>query len=328
MMAVDPTDDCTFWYTQEYYTATSTAGWQTRVGSFKFPNCSPTTLTVSPSSVAAGSSVTASWTTILNPTTGDWIGLYAPGGADTGYVSWQFTGGAASGSVSYGIPLSLSVGLYELRLFSNNSYNRLATSNAITATSPPPPTLSASPSTVAAGSSLTATWNGIAKPTTGDWLGLFATGAADTNYASWQFTSGTASGNVSYSIPLSLSVGTYELRLFSNNGYNRLATSNAITVTSPPPPTLSVSPATVAAGTSLTATWSGIANPSNGDWIGLYVPGTANTSYLSWRFTAGTSSGSVQYNIPVSLKPGTYELRLFGNNSYQVLATSNQITVT
>jgi hypothetical protein len=39
MMAVDPTDDCTFWYTQEYYAATSTAGWQTRVGSFKFPNC-------------------------------------------------------------------------------------------------------------------------------------------------------------------------------------------------------------------------------------------------------------------------------------------------
>jgi hypothetical protein len=41
MMAVDPTDDCTFWYTQEYYALTSTAAWQTRVGSFKFPNCSP-----------------------------------------------------------------------------------------------------------------------------------------------------------------------------------------------------------------------------------------------------------------------------------------------
>jgi hypothetical protein len=39
MMAVDPTDDCTFWYTQEYYATTSNAGWQTRIGSFKFPNC-------------------------------------------------------------------------------------------------------------------------------------------------------------------------------------------------------------------------------------------------------------------------------------------------
>ena len=42
MMAVDPTDDCTFWYTQEYYATTSDRGWQTRVGSFTFPSCSGT----------------------------------------------------------------------------------------------------------------------------------------------------------------------------------------------------------------------------------------------------------------------------------------------
>ena len=42
-MNVDPTDDCTFWYVNEYYTLagqlSSTAGWQTRIASFKFPNC-------------------------------------------------------------------------------------------------------------------------------------------------------------------------------------------------------------------------------------------------------------------------------------------------
>jgi hypothetical protein len=38
-MAIDPTNDCTFWYTQEYYGATSSAAWQTRVGSFQFPGC-------------------------------------------------------------------------------------------------------------------------------------------------------------------------------------------------------------------------------------------------------------------------------------------------
>jgi hypothetical protein len=41
---VDPTDDCTFWYVNEYYTVagqlSSTAGWQTRIASFKFPSCS------------------------------------------------------------------------------------------------------------------------------------------------------------------------------------------------------------------------------------------------------------------------------------------------
>jgi N-acetylneuraminic acid mutarotase len=38
-MTVDPTDDCTFWYTQEYYATTSSFNWKTRIGNFKFPNC-------------------------------------------------------------------------------------------------------------------------------------------------------------------------------------------------------------------------------------------------------------------------------------------------
>jgi hypothetical protein len=42
-MNIDPSDDCTFWYTNEYYTlagqGTSPAGWQTRIGSFKLPGC-------------------------------------------------------------------------------------------------------------------------------------------------------------------------------------------------------------------------------------------------------------------------------------------------
>jgi subtilisin-like proprotein convertase family protein len=39
MMGVDPVDGCTFWYTQEYHGATSSSAWQTRIGSFRFPEC-------------------------------------------------------------------------------------------------------------------------------------------------------------------------------------------------------------------------------------------------------------------------------------------------
>jgi len=38
-MDVDPVDDCTFWYTAEYYSANSLAGWRTRVSSFQLPSC-------------------------------------------------------------------------------------------------------------------------------------------------------------------------------------------------------------------------------------------------------------------------------------------------
>jgi hypothetical protein len=39
-MNVDPTDDCTFWYVNQYYAVTSARGWQTRIAAFRFPGCS------------------------------------------------------------------------------------------------------------------------------------------------------------------------------------------------------------------------------------------------------------------------------------------------
>ncbi len=40
---LDPVDDCTMWYVNEYYTAagqaSSAAGWNTRIASFKLPGC-------------------------------------------------------------------------------------------------------------------------------------------------------------------------------------------------------------------------------------------------------------------------------------------------
>ena len=42
-MNIDPVDDCTFWYVNEYYTAAGQAsapnGWQTRISSFRLPGC-------------------------------------------------------------------------------------------------------------------------------------------------------------------------------------------------------------------------------------------------------------------------------------------------
>src|SRR6266404_6065719 len=38
-MTVDPVDDCTFYYTAEYYATTSSDNWQTRIGYFRFAQC-------------------------------------------------------------------------------------------------------------------------------------------------------------------------------------------------------------------------------------------------------------------------------------------------
>jgi hypothetical protein len=80
-MQLDPTDGCTFWYTDEYIQTTSDANWQTRIGSFKFPSCSAgphgtltgTVTDASTNKAIAGAAVS---TTLANTTT-DSQGHYA-----------------------------------------------------------------------------------------------------------------------------------------------------------------------------------------------------------------------------------------------------------
>jgi IPT/TIG domain len=58
-MSVAPTDDCTFWYANEYFPTTSDRGWHTRIGSFKFPSCGPVAISgFAPTSGSVGTSVT------------------------------------------------------------------------------------------------------------------------------------------------------------------------------------------------------------------------------------------------------------------------------
>lgn len=55
-LTVDPVDDCTFWYTNEYYPATGAFNWRTRIGNFKFPSC---TTTPTPVIASAGATITS-----------------------------------------------------------------------------------------------------------------------------------------------------------------------------------------------------------------------------------------------------------------------------
>lgn len=56
-LQVDPSDDCTFWYTTEYLKASGSFNWNTRIASFKFANCGATTgqsISVTPTAINYG----------------------------------------------------------------------------------------------------------------------------------------------------------------------------------------------------------------------------------------------------------------------------------
>jgi subtilisin family serine protease len=99
------------------------------------PTPTPTsgyTLTASPNTINPGQPITVTWTAPNVDHTNDWIALYTVGNPDTSWISWQYTGGLSSGSVTFTAPTQ--AGQYEFRYFTHNSYTKVATSNPVTVT--------------------------------------------------------------------------------------------------------------------------------------------------------------------------------------------------
>ncbi len=72
---VDPSDDCTFWFTSEYLASSGSFNWHTRVGAFKLPGCgtAPTpdfSLSATPSSRTVTPGQGTSYTVTITPSGG------------------------------------------------------------------------------------------------------------------------------------------------------------------------------------------------------------------------------------------------------------------
>jgi len=99
-MSVDPVDDCTFWFTTEYYTTTGN-NWQTRIGSFKLADCGGGTPTD-----------TAPTVTITNPSNGATVSgsvnVTANASDDNGVTQVEFFVDSTSLGVDTTAPYSAS----------------------------------------------------------------------------------------------------------------------------------------------------------------------------------------------------------------------------
>jgi len=161
-MSVDPSDDCTFWYTQEYYAASSNAGWQTRIASFKLPGCgtaaTSTSLTSSPNPSGPGDTVTLTATVSGSGTPGPTGSVTFADGATT-LGSAPLSGSTATYPVS-----TLAAGTHSLTaVYDGDTANASSTSPVHTQTVNAAPktasatTLSSSGSPSVAGSPVTFT---------------------------------------------------------------------------------------------------------------------------------------------------------------------------
>jgi hypothetical protein len=184
--------------------------------------------------------------------------------------------------------------------------------------------LAVSATSVSGGSSVTLTLtNGLGG--SGDWLALAATGSPNTSYLQWTAV-GAGATTRTWTVTMSTTVGTYEFRLFLNNGYTRAATSAPVSVVPGLPPSIAVNATSVRGGRSVTMTLTNGLGGS-GDWLALATTASPNTSYLQWTYVgAGVTTRTWTVTMPTAT--GTYEFRLFPNNGYTLAATSPPITVT
>jgi hypothetical protein len=274
----------------------------------------PSSLSATP---ASSSQVNLAWTDNANDESGFRIerSADAVSFAEIATVGANVTSYANSG---------LSATTYYYRIRSYNAAGNSAYSNTASASPGVSYGLSASPTTVSPGSAITVSWSAPVSHSVTDWVGLFIVGAADTNFIAWQYIGAAASGTITFTSPSQS--GQYELRYFLNDGFTRAAISNQVTVPVPNSPfTVTASPSTVARGSTISVNWSAPTSHSATDWVGLYLVGAPNTTFVLWQYTTTATSGTMTFTAPT--QPGQYEFRYLLNDGFTGAASSNFITI-
>ncbi|HSL24530.1 MAG TPA: S8 family serine peptidase [Vicinamibacterales bacterium] len=277
----------------------------------------PAVLTVSTTSVTSGSPLTV---TLANGFGGskDWLALARTGSPDTSYVQYTYVGAGVT-SRTWTVNAPQTAGTYEFRLFRNNTYARAATSPPVTVIpgpNPVPVIAALSPSRAVAGSS------SLAVQVTG-------TGFVPGSIARWNGADRPTMFVASSILRMTLgaidlaSIGTGQVTVFSPAPGG--GTSAALPFTIVDPPTLTVDRTTVAPGSPVTVTLTGGLGGSR-DWLSFASVGAPNFNYVQYTYV-GTGVTTRTWTIVAPATSGTYEFRLFLDNSYTRAATSAPVTV-
>jgi nitrous oxidase accessory protein len=153
------------------------------------------------------------------------------------------------------------------------------------------------------------------------WLGVMEAnlpggGASPNNALSHQSLKGS-SGMLKLKAPADS--GFYDLRLYNATSGKEIS-SLSFTVKVPE---ISATPNTVYTCEQIKVSYAGAPGYEN-DWIAMYRSGSPDTSYITRLYLNGNENGTVILDAP---NPGSYDFRVFENDSYTKLATSSSVAV-
>ena len=264
-MALDPSDDCTFWYTNEYIPANGEFNWKTRIASFKLPGCPASagndfSISASPTSLSlvqgtSGSSTIATAVTSGSAGTVSLAVSGVPSGASASFNPGSVTAGNSSMlNVSTG---TAAPGTYTLTVKGTEGSATHSTTVRLTVTAKPDFTISASPGTLSlaqgtsGSSSISTTVVGSAGT-----VGLAVSGAPSGATTSVTPASINAGGRATLNMNAGTAApGTYTLTVKGTEGSATHSTTVRLTVTAKPDFTISASPGTLSLAQGTSREW-------------------------------------------------------------------------
>jgi len=242
-LTIDPVDDCTFWYTNEYYATTTSFNWRTRIGSFKFPGCGgvPTpdySLSASPASQTVAPGASTSYTVTVTPSGGfsgtvtfSVSGLPAGAGASFNPPSVNTSG---SSTMNVTTSASTPVGSYPLTITGTSGTLSHTTSVTLVVANPTADfALSATPASQSVPRNGTTTYTVTVTPSNGfnGTVSFAVSGLPSGATASFNPTTVTASGSTTMTVTVSRQRGTFPLTITGTSGALSHTASVSLTVT-------------------------------------------------------------------------------------------------
>ena len=358
-MSVDPTDDCTFWYTNEYLQATGNFNWSTQIAPIRFSSCPTLALSVvgpsgsspDPASQTVTAGSPATYDLSVNPSGGSTVTTsFTVSGLPNG-ASYSVGSVTGQGSTTLTVNTSSSTpaGMYTLDIAATGGGITNVSSVVLTVNSSSAVnfSLSASPSSLSvtqgssSNSAITVTPSG---GFTGN-VSLSVTSSLPTGMSvSFSPTpvsitgTSSASSTMTVSTTSSTPAGTYNLAVTGTSGSLSNSTTVAVTVNAASsggdfsltasPSSQSIKPAGSTAYTVTVTSSSGFSGSVSLSVSGL--PKFANGSFSPNPVTVssdGTASSNLSVKTNRKVAAGTYTLTITGKSGSLTHSTTVSLTV-